>query len=140
MQLPQTASYALRAVALLAELPPGDSMRAADLADRAQVPPHYMAKVLRRLVSAGLLDVRKGPGGGFLLSRAPARIRFSDVFAAAGVAPDRTCACGDDRCDERDPCRFRPAWAAIAGQFMEWATRTTLADVRFMDVPTASSS
>ena len=64
----QTAEYALRAMSHLAR-PDAAAMRAIDLARATQVPVHYLSKVLRRLVDAGLLHSQKGHGGGFVLAR-----------------------------------------------------------------------
>lgn len=130
MQLPQTAEYALRAVAQLAILAPGEMMRATDLAKKTHVPRHYMAKVLRRLVAAGLLDVHKGPGGGYLLAHPPSRITFVRVFEAVGVAPADGCAFGFARCDAQKPCPLHPSWSAVKEEIRSWAEKTTLADVR----------
>jgi len=130
MRLPQTAEYALRAVALLGLLPAGDTMRSADLARRAHVPPHYLVKVLRRLVAARLVTVRKGRGGGFALSRAPERIRLADVFAAAGATTDFRCACGVRHSRKLNGCLLEPAWTSMSTQFSVWANRTTIAHVQ----------
>jgi Rrf2 family iron-sulfur cluster assembly transcriptional regulator len=130
MQLPQTAEYALRAMAELASLGDGETMRSEDLAERTHVPPHYMAKVLRRLVGAGLLDVQRGPGGGFRLSREPSRIRFSEIFEAVDATAPDACAFGFDRCDARSPCLLHPTWSAVKEHIRTWASETTLGDVR----------
>lgn len=130
MDLPQTAEYALRAIAQLTMLPAGQTMRAADLARETNVPPHYLAKILRRLTAAGLLDVRKGPGGGFGLARPASRICFADVFAAVNAAPGDTCVFGFDRCDANNPCPLHPSWSVVKEAVRSWATETTLADVR----------
>jgi Rrf2 family iron-sulfur cluster assembly transcriptional regulator len=130
MQLPQTAEYALRAVAQLAILAPGETMRATDLAKKTHVPRHYMAKVLRRLVAAGLLDVRKGPGGGYRLAHPPSRISFVRVFEAVDAAPGDGCAFGFSRCDAQKPCPLHPSWSIVKEAVRSWATTTTLADVR----------
>lgn len=129
MQLPQTAEYALRAMAELATLDDGETVRSEDLAERTNVPPPYMAKVLRRLVSAGLLDVQRGPGGGFRLARPPAQIRFAEVFEAVDAAPTDGCAFGYDRCDSNNPCLLHGAWSPIKANIQSWAAETTLADV-----------
>ena len=125
--LPQTAEYALRALACLVAMPEG--ARSSDLARRSGVPPAYLQKVLRRLVAAGLLESQKGHGGGFRLTRVPDRIRFLDVLEATEVdiAP-AACAFGWSRCDPARPCPLHPAWSELKETFREWAARMTLAD------------
>ena len=60
---------------------------ARDLSEQTGIPAHYLSKILRRLVLAGLLASQKGQGGGFVLARPPAEIRFLDILAAVDVLP-----------------------------------------------------
>ena len=125
----QTAEYALRAMACLAAR--GDeALRAADLTEATHVPVHYLSKVLRRLVAAGLLVSQKGHGGGFVLARRADQITFADVLDAVGEAPaGGRCAFGWGTCDARHPCPLHPAWSVLSTSLVTWAERTTLAQV-----------
>lgn len=134
MLLPQTAEYALRAMAWIASRPGGEAVRARDLSEIAGIPPHYVSKVMRRLVVAGLLDSQKGHGGGFVLARPPAEIRFVEVLEAMDAVPDRTvCHFGWGRCNAAEPCPLHSAWIGLCTSFHAWSTQHTLADVH--DVP-----
>ncbi|MCC6664181.1 MAG: Rrf2 family transcriptional regulator [Polyangiaceae bacterium] len=125
----QSAEYALRVMTCLAR---GDQIArtATDLAAEASVPVHYLSKVLRRLVAAGLLSSQKGHGGGFVLARPASKIRFADVLGAMGEAPvGGRCAFGWGKCDAKNPCPLHPAWSALSDALQSWAGDTTLADV-----------
>lgn len=125
-----TAEYALRALAELAASAPGEMVRTVDLAKRTGVPEAYLAKVLRRLVSYGVLRATKGHGGGFALARAPGQIRFVDVLEAVDSMPlANRCAFGRPSCSPQDPCPLHPVWTQLKDAFLEWARTTTLADV-----------
>ncbi len=127
--LSQTAEYALRAMAYLA-VPREEAVRASDLADAIAVPSHYLSKVLRRLVEAGLLESQRGHGGGFALARPAASIRFSEVLAAVDAIPTgNRCAFGWGDCDARNPCPLHPAWSRLNDAMTGWSEGTTLADV-----------
>jgi len=128
--LSQTAEYALRAAAWMAIHSPTEPVRARDLSDGSGIPPHYLSKILRRLVLAGLLDSQKGHGGGFILARPPSEIRFQDVLAAVDAypAPDR-CAFGWGACNPGDPCPLHESWSQLSGSFRDWAASTSLANV-----------
>jgi Rrf2 family protein len=127
----QTAEYALRAMAELALAESGTALKASELSRATNVPVHYLSKVLRRLVAAGLLVSQKGHGGGFALARPAHRIRFADVLEAMGEAPvSGRCAFGWGDCDARHPCPLHPAWSTLNDALVRWAHDSTLAKLR----------
>lgn len=130
MWLPQTAEYALRAMAALAVEPPGTALRAVELAERTAVPAAYLAKILRRLVVAGLISGRRGRGGGFTLSRPPHEVRVAEILEAVDLStePDH-CAFGWPACNDAAPCPLHPLWGELRGHLTTWAERTRLDDV-----------
>lgn len=130
MILSQTAEYALRAMAWIATRENGEAVRAKDLSEAADIPPHYVSKILRRLVLADLLISQKGHGGGFTLSRAPGEIRYIDILQAVDAAPlPNQCAFGWGECDLEHPCPLHRSWSRISDAFQRWAEQRTLADV-----------
>ena len=69
MKLPTSTEWLLHAAASLAQLEPGVSASAAQLAEHYGVPAAYLAKQLQALVRAGVLAATTGPRGGFRLAR-----------------------------------------------------------------------
>ncbi len=128
MNLPQTAEYALRALAVIVTR--GDTVSAETIAGEASVPQPYLQKVLRRLVAAGILDARKGPGGGFSLAKPPKKIRLIDVLNATDTSLPDACAFGWGKCDAKHPCPLHGTWSELKDSIHGWASRTTLEDVR----------
>ncbi len=130
MQLPQTVEYALRAMAYIANLPPTEAVRAHDLAAATNVPPHYLSKLMRRLVVAGLLKSQKGHHGGFVLAMPARYIRALDIMVAADYRPDPAhCAFGWGACRPAEPCPLHPAWSKLNDAICTWAAMTTLSDM-----------
>jgi len=130
MDLPQTTEYALRALAFIATLPPGRLASATGVAVETNVPVPYLHKVLRRLVNAGLLVVKKGRGGGFALASPPEEVRILDVLDAMDSPLSERCAFGFGRCDGNNPCLLHAAHDELRGAIRSWASSTTLAMVR----------
>jgi Rrf2 family protein len=131
MLLSQTAEYALRAMAWLAYECPDAPVRAQDLSQGTGIPPHYLSKILRRLVLAGLLDSQKGQGGGFSLARPPESICYEEILLAVDAFPVRgRCAFGWGTCGEDDPCPLHASWSPLSDAVHTWAANTTLAAVR----------
>ena len=130
MLLSQTAEYALRAMAWLAHQCPDAPVRAQDLSKGTGIPPHYLSKILRRLVLAGLLDSQKGQGGGFSLARPPESICFEDILLAVDAYPVHgRCAFGWGACGDDDPCPLHASWSRLSDAVHTWAANTTLAAV-----------
>lgn len=76
-----TAEYALRAVVYLATNPAG-RWNSQMIAQGTKVPPKYISKILNDLASAGLVNARRGPHGGFTLAREAEEISVLDVVNA----------------------------------------------------------
>lgn len=89
--LSKTAEYALRAIVFLG----GQANRPASadvLSERTKTPRRYLHRVLQDLVTAGMVDSRSGPGGGYELAVPAKEITILDVINA--VAPiERINAC-----------------------------------------------
>lgn len=93
----QTAEYALRALAWLALY--GETRApASELAEQVQAPFDYLAKVLQQLAAAGLVEGRRGVGGGYRLAKPPSAIRLLDaVNAVTPIRRIETCPLGLSR-------------------------------------------
>jgi Rrf2 family protein len=78
----QTTEYAVRAVVMLAYHHGHPPVGAAWLARQARVPASYLAKLLQKLVRAGLVVSTRGARGGFHLARPPQDISLLDVVQA----------------------------------------------------------
>lgn len=131
MLLTQTAEYALRAMAVLAARWSTERVTSSQLARDANIPSHYVSKVMRRLVVAGLVDARRGHHGGFRLARAPEEITFMQVLDAVDFqSHEKHCAFGLGACDPDNPCILHPAYSALQDCFLAWAESTTLVSAR----------
>ncbi|MBK8975903.1 MAG: Rrf2 family transcriptional regulator [Planctomycetes bacterium] len=129
MVLRQTAIYALRALAVLARLGPAERLTVEQLNEQTAAPRDYLSKIMRRLVTAGLVDGRKGHGGGFALARPRRQIRIRHVLEALGEPFDSEgCVFGWARCSSDAPCPLHPMWVQLRERLQAWANSTTLCD------------
>jgi Rrf2 family protein len=58
----------------------GQAISAADIAAKYRVSTHHLAKVLRELVRAGVLESTRGVGGGYRFSGSAKRLTLMDVI------------------------------------------------------------
>lgn len=124
----QTVEYALRAVMTLAEHAP--AARTTDqIAAATRVPKAYLAKVLQALTRGGLVQSRRGVGGGTSLARPPEKITILEVVnAVEPVQRIKTCPLGLAAHGTRLCPLHRRMDQALAHVEQAFA-RTTLAEV-----------
>jgi Rrf2 family protein len=124
----QTAEYALRAIVHLAAREAGEPPTTVQISQAAKVPAHYLAKVLRSLSRAGLVQSQRGPGGGHVLRRDPRSLTVLEVVNAVDPLP-RIEACPLGLKEHQDLCplhrRLDSATALVAAAFEE----TTIAEL-----------
>ncbi|GGO14100.1 transcriptional regulator [Microbispora rosea subsp. aerata] len=86
MKLPASTEWVLHCATTLAQLEPGATASAAQLAEYYDVPAPYLAKQLQALVRAGVLAAMTGPRGGFRLARAASDITLLQIVEAVDGA------------------------------------------------------
>ncbi len=79
MRLQKSTQFALYAVLELAA-DPERQMSTADIAVRYGISAHHLAKVMRRLVRAGLIQSVRGVGGGYRFSGNVRRVTLWDIM------------------------------------------------------------
>ncbi|TWU47817.1 Rrf2 family transcriptional regulator [Rubripirellula reticaptiva] len=92
--LSKTAEYALRSVVCMgAQM--GQPASADALAETTQVPRRYLTRVLQDLASAGLVQSRPGPGGGYELIQPVSKLTILDIVnAVSPLQRIRSCPLG----------------------------------------------
>lgn len=125
-----TTEYAIRALAYMATLPPGQRILARDLADATRVPRQFLGKILHRLARHGLLESAKGRGGGFRFARPPESIRLAEVVDLV-EGPDLLghCVLGLESCDDTQPCPLHDHWDVVREKMRDRMHGATLADL-----------
>jgi Rrf2 family protein len=108
LKLTKKADYGLMAMKHLAEHAPHSACSAKDVADAYGIPQEALAKILQRLVKAGLLHSRHGMNGGYTLARDPATISAFEVIRAIdGPLFITSCITVRGECDQTDRCTIR---------------------------------
>jgi Rrf2 family protein len=82
MKLTRASSYALHAVAYMAQQKSEKPVASHIIADARGIPERFLLKVLKPLVSHRILESIKGPNGGYKLRKQPADISMLDIIEA----------------------------------------------------------
>lgn len=126
----RAAQYAIRAMTYLAANARGTLVPVHEIADREQIPFHFLAKLAGRLARAGLVQTFKGPSGGLRLAQPAARIRLLQIIEAIdGPEFMQGCFLGLPVCDATNPCVMHDSWTAARTRMREEFAQISLADL-----------
>jgi Rrf2 family protein len=118
------------ALAVLAAQSAGIYLGAADIASRIGAPANYLGKLLQTLARAGLVESRKGLGGGFRLARPAERISLRDVVdPIEPLERLEHCLLGRATCGLASPCAVHIRYGAMRQQYFQLMEETTIADL-----------
>src|SRR5712692_3805539 len=113
--LTKKSKYGLKALLMLAEHAGRGPMLVTDLAERERIPKKFLEAILLDLKRHGLLQSKKGKGGGYFLGRSAAEITMGQVIRvldgplALVPCASQTAYMPCDDCADEESCRIR--WA-----------------------------
>jgi Rrf2 family protein len=131
LKLTKKADYALMAMKHLAEHPDGGACSAKDVADSYGIPVEALAKILQRLVKAGLLQSQHGTKGGYTLARNARTITAFEVIRAIdGPLFITSCITVRGECDQSERCTIREPLRRVNDSIEQVLRRITIADMK----------
>ncbi len=105
-------------------------MHSRAIAERLDLPPQFLTKILRRLTTTGLVASQRGRAGGFRLGRAPGAISLLEVVMPfEEPRTEVACLLGQSFCTDQADCPLHEPYVAIRTAFYDLLEQTTLADV-----------
>jgi Rrf2 family protein len=124
------SELAIRATVFLAQQAPGKLSPVHEIAVHAGVSEAYLAKILQRLASAGLVRSFRGPGKGMELGRPATTITLASlILVMEGSREAHECMLGLGTCSEETPCVLHDEWIPIRTAIRNFLEKTTLADL-----------
>jgi Rrf2 family protein len=131
LKLTKKADYALMAMKHLAEHADGGACSAKDVADSYGIPVEALAKILQRLVKAGLLQSQHGTKGGYTLARNARTITAFEVIRAIdGPLFITSCITVRGECDQSERCTIREPLRRVNDSIEQVLRRITIADMK----------
>ncbi len=130
LKLTKKADYGLIAMRHLAEHADGRSCSAKDLADSYGIPQEALAKILQRLVKAGLLTSQYGINGGYTLARSPRDISALEVVRAIeGPLFITSCVTVRGQCGQSSKCSVREPLRKVSQTIEDALGRMSIAEM-----------
>src|ERR1035437_9964664 len=108
--------YSFKALLLLAERDPAPlPVRVEEIATTEGIPENYLRRLLIELKRGGLVASQKGPNGGFMLAKPPARITMAEVgeIIEGDYPPVECLEKSSSMCPHGQPCAMRDVWREV---------------------------
>lgn len=133
--LSHKSKYALKALTVLAKEYGQGPVLISDVAQREEIPRKFLEIILLELKNAGILQSRKGKGGGYSLARPPQNITLGSVIRVLDgpLAPlpcvSRTAYVRCRECRDERTCGIRMVMKEVRDATAKILDSTTLADI-----------
>lgn len=127
--------YALKALIFLARQGATNPVLISNIAEEESIPKKFLEAILLELKNKGMLESRKGKGGGYLLGKPPEQIKLGDVMRALDgpIAPlpclSKTAYKKCDECEDEKTCGIRLIMKEVYEASTKILDVTSLADI-----------
>ena len=130
MRLTRAGEYAVRCVLYLSKKGKGVLVSRKEVAEQAVIPTHFLAKIAQELAKVGMIEIRQGAKGGFVLLMNPEEITLLQVVEIViGEIFLNDCVVRPESCGASPSCSVHGVWMRARDQL-----RNTLGSVTFAEL------
>jgi Rrf2 family protein len=130
--LSKKTKYAINALVYLAKKPPKQPVLISEIAEKEHIPKKFLETILLDMRNAGILNSKKGKGGGYYLIKKPEEVNLAEIIryfdGAIGLLPCVTHKYYEkcDECVDENTCGIRMAFLQIRNETVELLKKDTL--------------
>ena len=130
MRITSFTDYGLRMLMRMASAP-DFAFSTAELADEFGLSRNHLAKIMQRLSRAGIIETRRGGGGGAVLARPACDVRLGTIIRVLeeGQSLGECLSPDGGACTLDGRCRLKGRLRMAQRVFLAELDRTTLADI-----------
>lgn len=123
--------YAVRAALYLVLLPEnGHNAQANDISAYLGVPPHFMAKILKKMAENDIIHSTRGPNGGFAKNIRTTDATLMDIYRVTdGDGNFKECVLHFKKCNATAPCPLHGNFETLRKDFLKVLSETRLYDL-----------
>lgn len=126
----KTGEYAIRAILYLSRQPEERLVMSSEVAEKEDIPAHYLAKILQRMAKYGYVDSFKGRGGGFRITEMANNSTILEVVERVeGPVINLKCVTGLKECSDEAPCPLHEEWAELRDRIHNLISSKTVKQV-----------
>ena len=126
MRLTTKGRYAVTAMLDLALHADAGPISLADISNRQEISLSYLEQLFAKLRRCNLVNSVRGPGGGYLLSRASDRIFVAEIIDAVNETVDATGCGGSSDCQQGETCLTHHLWCDLSDQIHHFLSGISL--------------
>jgi Rrf2 family transcriptional regulator, iron-sulfur cluster assembly transcription factor len=131
MFLSKSFGYALRGVLYVALIDKEKrKVQLDEIAEKLAVPRHFLAKIMKTMVKAGILKSTKGPYGGFSLNDQTLKTRLLKLVSITdGVNQFNNCVLSLRKCNSKNPCPLHFQMMKLRDDMLAEFSKCTIDDL-----------
>ncbi|MFC1765647.1 RrF2 family transcriptional regulator [Planctomycetota bacterium] len=130
MRISSRTGYGIRAMIELAAHYEQGPLQLRIIAERQGISAKYLEQMMPVLRAASLVRTVRGAKGGYMLAKAPAEIRLSEVFRCLeGQVATSECVADPEVCDRTVDCVARKIWVEVEESVTNVLDAVTLGDM-----------
>lgn len=130
LRLSTKCQYGVRAMYEIASSYPNEPINIKTISKRQDVSVHYLEQILGRLRKSGIIKSIKGPGGGYMLTRAPGLITIWEIVQELeGPLAITSCLNPEEGCVKVEGCVLHLLWRGLGKQIVDFLNTITLEDL-----------
>lgn len=124
----KACKYGIRAALLLAANTDEENKMGVDeIANKLNVPKHFLAKILQQLSRYKLISSAKGPSGGFFMSKLNKNASLLSIITCIdGDDQFKGCILGLPQCSDKKPCSFHEEFKTYRKRLMDSFKKETI--------------
>jgi Rrf2 family protein len=140
MKISTKGRYSLEALLYIVLQPEGNYISTRSIANNTGISVGYLEQLFIPLRKAGIVKGSRGPLGGYVTAKVPAKIKVGDVLRTVeGPLAPVDCAAADRLCVREKSCNTRHTWKELYREIVECVDSISLKDLvdscRNLDTP-----
>jgi Rrf2 family iron-sulfur cluster assembly transcriptional regulator len=131
MRIATSSRYGVRGMFDVAYHGGGQPTQIKDICKRQKISQRYLEQIFNKLLKAGLLKSRRGPRGGYMLSRDPSEITVGEIINAAQgpIVPVSCLNLKKKQCEILPSCITRHVWEETQKLLVDYFDSVSIADL-----------
>lgn len=133
MRLSTKSRYGVRAIFDIAYHSEGLETQVKDISRRQGISPRYIEQIFQKLKKAGIIGSKRGPSGGYFLTRQYEEITLGEIIRITEGSLDPVrCLDPEDKsqpCDKLGECVTRSIWNEAGNRLKEYFDSVTVKDL-----------